>query len=41
MGGAAALQLVLAVSLARHRQTPVHVSIPGGIGAAYGAIVRP
>ncbi|MDZ4288660.1 MAG: beta-ketoacyl synthase N-terminal-like domain-containing protein, partial [Prosthecobacter sp.] len=41
MGGSAALQLVLAVSVARQRQQAVHVSLPGSIGAAYGAIVTP
>ncbi|HYF37281.1 MAG TPA: beta-ketoacyl-[acyl-carrier-protein] synthase family protein [Prosthecobacter sp.] len=41
MGGSAALQLALAVSLVRQRGQPVHVSLPGGIGAAYGAVVSP
>jgi hypothetical protein len=41
MGGSAALQLALAASLVRQRGQPVHVSLPGGIGAAYGAVVSP
>lgn len=41
MGSSAALQLVLAVEVARRDQRPVMISLPGSICAAYGAVVAP
>lgn len=40
MGAAGAFELVLAAALAKEGRTPVHVTLPGALAAAYGVVIR-